>query len=120
MLAILGLFAILLLVLGVDGRLFERWKSAMVLRNLHRSWERDGAPQPFPDPSKYGYASWGTSYVDSASYVIKGGVYHGLYGFRDYTRPDHLTITTNGVLIVFGKSGTPRLLWMAKKGAGAW
>jgi hypothetical protein len=119
-LIVVVLFIALLAVLGIDGRLYERWRSAMVLRGAYKVWIRDGSPQPVPAPIKYGYASWGTSRVDSVSFVIDGHTYQGLYEFRDYTRPDHLAVTTNGVFLVLRDDGSARLLWIHKTRAAAW
>jgi hypothetical protein len=119
-LLVAGLSVALLVVLSVDGRLYERWKCMMVLRNDYSAWVRDGSPYPIPDPTKYGQPNWGTTYVDSVSYMIDGIHYRGLYAIRDYTRPDHLAVTTNGVFLVLRDDGSARLLWIHKTRGAAW
>jgi hypothetical protein len=117
---VVALFMGLVAVLGIDGRLYERWRSMNVLRDEYRAWVLEGSPRPVPDPIKYGYASWGTSRVDSVSYMIDGHAYQGLYEFRDYTRPDHLAVTTNGAFLFLRDDGSARYLWIHKTRAAAW
>ena len=114
------LFVGLLVVLSVDGRLYERWRDATHLRNLYRSWVREGSPYPIPDPQKYGYSNSGTSYVYSASQVIDGQTYHGLVAYRTYAQPTLFAITTNGICFVLRDDGCARLMWIHKTRGAAW
>jgi len=114
------LFIVLLTVLAVDGRLYERWSDATHLRILYKSWVLDGSPFPIPDPQKYGYSSDGTSYVYIASQVIDGQRYQGLFAYRKYTQPTVFAITTNGVCLVLRDDGSARLMWIHKTRGAAW
>jgi hypothetical protein len=121
---VLAVVAVLLLalltILSIDGRAYERWKSAQVLRTLHLGWIKDGTPFPPPNPTNYGWASWGTSYVYNVSHNINGTNYQGLFAFDDYHRPHHYAIATNGVIIVREEKDGLRLLRMSKDKAAAW
>lgn len=114
------LFIGLLIFLGIDGRAYERWKSAHVLIDSYHGWTRDGAPWPPPHPTNYVWASWGTSYVYTASQNIDGQIYHGLFAFRAYNWPHHYAISTNGVVIDLGDKNGVRLLRFTKGRAAAW
>jgi hypothetical protein len=120
LLILVGLFVGLLTVLTVDGTLYERWKDATHLRNLYRGWVLDGSPYPIPEPKKYGYSSAGTGYVYTASLVIDGQTYRGLFAYREYSQPTVFAITTNGVCLVLREDGSARLMWIHKTRGAAW
>ena len=76
------IFVALLTILTIDGRAYERWKCASVLRDMHRSWVRKGSPMPPPNPINYIRVSRGTSYVHTVTHTIEGQPYGGLFAFR--------------------------------------
>jgi hypothetical protein len=114
------LFLALLTILTIDGRAYERWKSANVLRTQHHAWIKEGAPWPPPNPTNYVRASWGTSYLYNASHIVDGERCQGLYAFRAHDWPHHYAITTNGVVLVLGEKNGIRLLRFTKEKAAAW
>jgi len=113
-------FAVLLTILGIDGAMYDRWRSANWLQNLHRAWLQDGAPLP-ADPNKYGHRSSGTTYVYTASHLISGTNYFCLFAFKgEHVPPNHFAVTTNGLVLVLDDPARVRLLHFSKRGAGAW
>ena len=114
------LFVGLVVVLEIDGSAYERWKSANILRNQHRGWVQAKSPLPPPDPTNYAWASWGTSYVYSASHTVEGQTYQGLFAFRAYDWPHYYAIATNGVVLDLGDKKGVRLLRFTKGKAAAW
>lgn len=115
-----GLLTALLVVLEIDGRLHERWKHATNLCMLHKSWILDGSPQPIPDPRRYGSSDSGTAYVYTASQVMDGQTYGGLFAFHPYGQPNVFAITTNGVCLVLQKDGGARRMRIHKTRGAAW
>ena len=104
----------------IEGRLYGRFRDAVQLRLLHRSWVLDGSPYPIPDPLKYGRSNLGTSYVYTASHTIGGQAFQGLFAFREHTQPTVYVITTNGECLVLQDGGNARLMWIKKSGGAAW
>jgi hypothetical protein len=107
-------------LLHIDGQAYDRWRSASFLQNQHRSWSKDGAPWPPPNPTNYGWTSSGTSFVYTASHVIDGKIYYSLFAFRAYDSRHHYAITTNGVVLDLGDKKGVRLLQFTKGKAAAW
>jgi hypothetical protein len=66
------------------------------------------------------YSNSGTSYVYSASQVIDGQTYHGLFAYREYAQPTVFAITTNGICLVLRDDGSARLMWIHKTRGAAW
>ena len=119
-LAVTIVFAVLLTILEIDGRRYDRWRSANWLQNLHRGWVREGAPLP-ADPDNYGQRNDGTTYVYTASHEISGSNYYGLFAFKgEHISPNHFVVATNGAILVLDDPAGVRLLHFTKKGGGAW
>ncbi len=113
---IIALFAVLI----IDGEAYDRWKNANELRIIYQSWLKDGSPEP-PDVAKYFRPSASsTSFVYTASHVINGRSYQGLFAYRSVPRFGTYVITRSGEVVVVESSGSVRLLRIHKTRAAAW
>jgi hypothetical protein len=107
-------------VIIIDGEAYDRWRPAHHLRMVYGAWLRDGSPEP-PRADRYvlGSAS-STTFVYTASHVIDGQPYRGLFGYRSTPRLGTYVITRNGEIMVIDDSGRARLLKIHKTKAAAW
>jgi hypothetical protein len=115
-------FVVLARILGIEETRYHRWSNANWLQNLHRGWLRAGAPLP-ADPNNYGSINIGTTYVYTASHVIGGSNYYGLFAYEGeehFPPPNHFAVATNGAILVLDDPAGVRLLHFSKRGAGAW
>ena len=107
-------------VVIVDGEAYDRWRHANHLRMLQQAWLRDGSPEP-PQVEKYvGPSASSTSFVYTASHVIDGRTYQGLFAHRSIPRFGTFVITRSGEVIVVEDSGQARLLRIHKTRGAAW
>ncbi|HMO64745.1 MAG TPA: hypothetical protein PKC18_16880 [Lacipirellulaceae bacterium] len=109
-----------LAVLIVDGEAYDRWRHANHLRMLQQAWVRDGSPEP-PQVERYvGPSASSTSFVYTASHVINGRTYQGLFAHCSIPRFGTFVITRSGEVIVVEDSGEARLLRIHKTRGAAW
>ena len=114
--AVIALFALL----AMDGDAYDRWRHAHHLRMIHQAWRKDGSPEP-PQVERYvGASSSSTTFVYSASQVIGGHTYQGLFAYRTTLVADTFVITRTGEVFVIDDSGRARLLRIHKTKAAAW
>lgn len=115
-----GAFVVFSAVIVIDGEGYDRWKNARELRYVREAWLRDGSPEP-PDVSRYASSSvWSTTFVYTASHVVDGQVYTGLFAHRSYPRFGTWVITRTGEIIVVEDGGGARLARIHKTKAAAW
>ena len=113
-------FAIFFAGVIIDGETYDRWKPAHHLQAVYGAWVRDGSPEP-PQVDRYvGASQSSTTFVYTASHVIHGQPYRGLFGYRSTPRLGTYVITRNGELMVIDDSGRARLLRIHKTRAAAW
>jgi len=113
-------FAVFFGVIIIDGEAYDRWRPAHHLRMVYGAWVRDGSPEP-PRADRYVLESASsTTFVDTASHLIDGQPYRGLFGYRSTHRLGTYVITRNGEVIVVDDSGRARLLEIHKTKAAAW
>jgi hypothetical protein len=121
--ALLTLFLTVLaffIIIVVDGDACDKWRQANHLQMLYQAWLRDGSPQP-PLVHKYtGPNASSTTFVYSASNVINGHTYQGLFAHRSGDRWGTFVMTRNGQVIVIDDSGRARVLKISKTRAAAW
>jgi len=116
LIGVVTLFAALI----IDGEAYDRWRSANQLRIIYQSWLKDGSPET-PDLAKYFRPSASsTSFVYTASHVIDGRSYQGLFAYRSVPRFGTYVITRSGEILVVEDSGSARLLRIHKTRAAAW
>ncbi len=107
-------------VLAIDSYAYDNWRSAQELRITYQAWLRDSSPEP-PQVQKYlGTSRGSTTYVYTASHVIDGRTYQGLFAYRSYPRPGTFVITRGGEVFVISDSGRVRLLRIHETSAAAW
>ena len=113
-------FVVIFAVIVIDGEGYDRWRNVRELRYLRAGWVRDGSPEP-PDASKYaGHSSSSTSFVYTASHVIDGQTYTGLFAHRSYPRFGTWVITRTAEIIVVDDGGNARLARVHETRAAAW
>lgn len=114
-------FIIFFAVICIDGEAYDRWRLVHHLRVTRDAWVRDGSPEP-PDVAKYiGPSLSSTTFVYTASHVIGGHTYTGLFAHRPIpSRFGTFVITRTGEVIAVDDGGRARLVRVHKTRAGAW
>lgn len=113
-------FLVFFAVIVIDGEGYDRWRNVRELRYLRDAWVRDGSPEA-PDAARYvGRSTSHTSFVYTASHVIDGQTYTGLFAHRSYPRFGTWVITRTGEIIVVDDGGHARLARVHKTRAAAW
>jgi len=113
-------FVIFFAVIVIDGEAYDRWRHVHHLRITRDAWVRDGSPEP-PDIARYvGSSLSSTTFVYTASHVIDGQTYNGLFAHRSIARFGTFVITRTGEVIVVDDAGRARLVRIHKTRAGAW
>ena len=113
-------FLVFFAVIVIDGEGYDRWRHVRHLRYMRDAWVRDGSPEP-PDVARYvGPSLSSTTFVYTASHVIDGQTYTGLFAHRSYPRFGTFVITRTGEVIVVDDGGRARLARIHKTRAAAW
>ena len=120
---VLGVFVTFVacfIVICIDGAAYDRWRPANNLRMVRQAWLRDGSPEP-PQVERYvGPTKSSTTFVYTASQVIDGRAYQGLFAHRESGREDTYVITRGGEVLVIDGLGKARILRIHKTKAAAW
>lgn len=113
-------FIVFFAIIVIDGEGYDRWRNVRELRYARDAWVRDGSPEP-PDLSRYTRSSASsTTFVYTASHVVDGQTYTGLFAHRSYPRFGTWVITRTGDIIVVDEAGRARLARVHRSRAAAW
>lgn len=113
-------FIVFFAVIVISGDAYDRWRHAHHLRVTYQAWVQDGSPEP-PQVERYvGPSRSSTTFVYTASQVIDGHTYQGLFAHRTTPYWGTFVITRAGEIFVIDESGRARLLRIHKTRAAAW
>ena len=114
-------FVIFFAVIVIDGECYDTWRHVHHLRYMRDAWIRDGSPEP-PEVSRYiGASRSSTTFVYTASHVIDGQSYPGLFAHRSIPPfRGTFVITRTGEVILLDARGQTRRVWIHKTKAAAW
>ena len=117
--ALIALIA-LVVVLAIDGAMYERWKGAQELKILYQRWSKEGRPEPSSwQPAKA--EAWHGAYsVDNRTYTTRAVNVTSLFNYADDHRKHPLFITADGSIFVIKDNKTARPLWQHETRAAAW